>query len=235
MKRIPHPQKTRTLLAASAIGLLTLTGCQTFEGLKNDFQSINFPSFSSFSANKTQKQEQVGACPKIEIVEDLRETHNFMDPSGPTPDKRVSSAEFAAVSVDCRVNNDSAQLDMTLLIKSNLGPRAREELGPKPGITHPYFLAVTTGDGDILSKEIFAASATYGPNQTDLILDERLRQTIPLQNSGEAGEYTIMIGFQLEKDQLAYNRSIVDEQRPAVDVKIKKIAVAAPQRETTSQ
>ena len=92
-----------------------------------------------------------------------------------------------------------------------LGPQARAASGQKPFFSHPFFVAITSDNGDILAKEIFAASLTYPAGADSQTYTERLRQVIPIDNRDRGANYKVLVGFQLTPDQLAYNRKKLAE------------------------
>ena len=71
--------------------------------------------------------------------------------------------------------------------------------------SYPYFVAVTDEDGKILAKEIFAASVSYSSEQETIKQIETINQLLP--KTRDASDYTVLLGFQLNEEQLIYNRT----------------------------
>lgn len=106
---------------------------------------------------------------------------------------------------------------MKLIFNGKLGPKGREKVSDKPFFSYPYFVAVTSPGGKIMAKEIFAASMTYGSHESTHSYFEKLREVIPISSKENAKNYKILIGFQVTKDQLAYNRANmipIEEKKP---------------------
>lgn len=119
---------------------------------------------------------------------------------------------------DIKVTCQSADTGMTAEIAINfdgaLGPKARWKEGDEPSFAYPYFVAVTNAQGAVMSKEIFAASVSYGAKENTLRQVETISQALPGNALETPALYTIVLGFQLSDEQLAYNRQALKNAKP---------------------
>jgi len=85
------------------------------------------------------------------------------------------------------------------------GERASREL---PNVTFPYFVALIDPADKVMQEEGFKVPINFVPG-------ERYRQSpvehisvhLPIKNTAVGGAFTVLVGFQLTPDQLAFNRS----------------------------
>lgn len=192
----------------------TLTGCQTMDQFVEDFQDL--------TSGNVKVAEVVGydseillttECPQVEIVEDLASISDFTDPGKTNKDILVSRVEMTATESACKLASKSAIVDMTLTFNGSLGPKGKSNASEKPFFSYPYFIAVTSPSGRIIAKEIFAASMTYNANESEHTYFEKLRQVIPIRSKDAANRYKVLVGFQVTKDQLEYNREQIAAAR----------------------
>lgn len=71
----------------------------------------------------------------------------------------------------------------------------------------PYFVAVMKG-GEILDKKLYSIHVDFPPN-TDTVrpAGEQVDLALPLDAKTSGASYTVLAGFQLTPDELAYNRA----------------------------
>lgn len=184
---------------------ITLGGCQTLNGLAEDLGSLELPSLTTPTAPQTQKLIVDNKCPKAELVNELSSLTNFVTPTDPQYYNMVSYAELTSIDTQCSLNTRSVTIDLDINFMAEKGPQSLSISG-----THPYFIAVTSPDGDILAKEIFNVNIPYTTDVNGVSTKtESTRQIIPLQDPEMATEYKILVGFQLSQEQLAYNMDMI--------------------------
>lgn len=202
----------RKILCVSAFSIMALglTGCETMTDVKNRLASIDFPSFSS--EDKIQPAEgavmaSAEGCPQVAVVEDLKHLSQFETPANPTPETNISSISMTGMESSCSTTEKTVAINIGLRFDAQLGPKAANWKTESRSFAYPYFVAVTTPSGEILSKEVFAATIRYEANESSLTQEESMRQVIPLREGEDISAYEILIGFQLTDDELNYNRS----------------------------
>ena len=226
-----------TALALFLAAGFALSACQTAKGVQSDvtqgFTSVrsalqNFRPFDP--AEETGEQPSATAlaadpgdntapdhCPEIRIVPDLNRVHQFTDAAKSSPDHAISSIRMSDVEGECRLIDNNMIVDMTLSFEGKAGPKARIKPADKPSFAYPYFIAVTNNQGSIIAKEIFAVTMAYEKGKTERSYTETVRQIIPL-NDTSLKNYKVLIGFQLNEQELAYNRAIPATPQPETAV-----------------
>ena len=199
---------------ALPLALLTLAlgGCSTMNGLKNDVSS-GFDSVSNWiSPHQAAKEEKKklpvydGTCPSVAVRPDLKKLVEFSNPAKPSDDTKVSDVEIRAVENVCRIENNGLVMQIDIALYGQTGPKGRMKPGDKPSFAYPYFVAVTDELGNVVSKEIFAASLAYGKDQKDINQTETVFQAMPFPDTGAGKMYNVIVGLQLTPEQLDYNQ-----------------------------
>lgn len=207
---------------ALSICFLGLTACQTFEGVKKDFESIKLPSLSGSTAASGEKLVYSGDCPRVEAVEDLKMLSEFSDTNNQTEQNLISTVKITKIQSACSYEERSVTVDLKMDFAGRIGPQSRSAAGNSPFFSYPFFVAVTSANGTILAKEIFAASMTYAPGQNTQTYTEKMRQIIPIENRDRGANYKVLVGFQLTPDQLSHNRLTLEQEKLAAQAEAQK-------------
>jgi hypothetical protein len=216
--------------AFAFIAILPLCACQDMQsGMSSGYSNIKqaFSNFHPFenttqvAVNPTEKNKTIldslasdstfnSNCPNVRIVQDLNQVHQFVDNAKPNPTEAISSIRMENVESKCQVVKNNLAIDMTVAFDGNLGPKARTRAGDKPSFAYPYFVAITNNQGSIIAKEVFAVTLVYDSGQNHETHTEQLRQMIPMGDK-DLKNYKVLIGFQLNDQELAFNRAIPTE------------------------
>lgn len=194
-----------TLLSAC---ILTLGGCSTMQSLGDEisagFSDLFKPTPKEHTAaNETQDPN----CPSVEVVGELSSVSDFSDKLQTIDENLISWAEIQDVKKSCVYEQTNIAVQVDIVLKGILGPKARRRADDRPQFTYPYFVAVTNADGVIVAKELFYAQIPYGIGQNEIKQIETISQSLPSTHDEQNRPYSILVGFQLSDDQLAYNRS----------------------------
>jgi hypothetical protein len=74
--------------------------------------------------------------------------------------------------------------------------------------TVPYFVAITT-EGKILAKQQFQVALAFQPGETTTTFNDSVNSlSLSIGRDKKATDYGILVGFQLTKEQLDYNRRV---------------------------
>jgi len=203
------PLRLATLGSFLSICLLSLTACQTFDGVMQDLESIKLPSLNGATAASSRELVYSGNCPQVDAVEELKTLADFSDLSDMSDYNLVSRINIAKIQNACSYDERSVTIDLRMDFNGKRGPKS----AGASSFSYPFFVAVTSASGEILAKEIFAAGLTYSGNETDQIYTEKLRQIIPIENKDHGARYKILVGFQLTPGQLSYNRKMIQEEQ----------------------
>jgi hypothetical protein len=207
----PWTMKFAPPLALTA--LILLAGCSTMEGLKSDisrgYDAVTGTFTKTIDPVKEEKKKLPiydGTCPDVAVREDLRHLSEFTDDAKPTDATKISEVTILGVQNTCRVEKENLVMQIDISLDGKTGPKGRMKPGDKPSFAYPYFVAVTDLQGNVLSKEIFAASIAYGKDQTETRQSESIFQNMPFPDASIGQSYNVIVGFQLTPEQLAYNQ-----------------------------
>lgn len=201
--------------------LLALGGCSTFEGLKSDitngYNSLLSGTDTAEAVTRTNQDDPDaakkrlpvydGSCPGVSVRPDLRRLVEFYNADKPSDATKISEVTLTNVQNICRVEADKLVMQIDLTLDGKTGPKARMKPTDKPSFAYPYLVAVTDAQGNVLSKDIFAASIAYGADQKDIKQTESIFQNMPFPDATIGQVYTVVVGFQLTPEQLAYNQA----------------------------
>ena len=104
---------------------------------------------------------------------------------------------------DCDVHKFDKQVEASV----DLTFRAvRGQAGPAATYTIPYYVAVST-EGRILTKRVYSIQFTFDAGQATAEFSQSLDSIgLTVGQDKKPTEYGILVGFQLTKQQLEYNR-----------------------------
>jgi hypothetical protein len=217
-------------LSVFAIPLLTLflAGCpQTMTQVVDD---VRYKDFSGWHGQQPVGTDVYsdnllaeGACPAVDVTPDLKNLNDFVNNAQPSGGDLIAGVEIQGASGTCKINEKSVVVDIKVKFAGKLGPQGRQNSGDIPSFSYPYFVAVTGPMGNIMAKEVFAASMNFVPGEDTHFYDENLQQHIPIEDKAVAGKYHVVVGFQLSPEQLAYNRKIIEQRRKALEAGGKKV------------
>lgn len=183
------------------------------QGLKSDlsrgYDAVTGTFAKAIDPIKEEKKKLPvydGTCPGVSVRPDLRRLVEFYDPAKPSEATKISEVTILGVQNTCRVEKDNLVMQIDISLSGKTGPKARVKPTDKPSFAYPYFVAVTDPQGNVLSKEIFAASVSYGADQKDLAQSEMIFQSMPFPDASLGQSYNVIVGFQLTEDQLSYNQ-----------------------------
>ena len=103
---------------------------------------------------------------------------------------------------DCDIEKYSKNVTSSL----DISFRAWRRPGPAATYTVPIYVAITT-EGRVLNKRTYSVQFSFTPNQTLTEFSQSI-DSIPLtvEQDKRAADYGILVGFQLTRAQLDYNR-----------------------------
>ncbi|MDH3738549.1 MAG: hypothetical protein OER92_05095 [Alphaproteobacteria bacterium] len=163
--------------------------------------------FTLAACSSTDEVVIAPACPNVVIVKDTAEMTVFQP--GPGRDLTDVMLEGRVVRFDGECSTDlerdksgTVTVDLQLIFEVLRGPA-----NDTAGGSFRYFVAIANRDGDILAKKVFDTEFEFEGNRPRVGGIEELTQEIPLK-AGELGEdFDIFVGFQLDPEQLKYNRA----------------------------
>ena len=147
------------------------------------------------------------ACPNIVIVKDTAELTTFRPGPGRDLTDVVLDARIDRFDGECETDlepggSGQVNVDLQLFFEAVRGPANDTRAGK-----FSYYVAIGDSTGRILAKKVFDTAFEFEGNRNRVGGAEKLTQEIPLK-SGDLGEdFDIFIGFQLNPEQLDYNRA----------------------------
>ena len=154
-------------------------------------------------------------CPNIQILADLREKTVFRP--GPGRDKFdiLYAGQITEYLTGCSIRRvrgsvgKFSEVPRTLAVRISPVINARRNLGKGAAKTAnlDYFIGVVKSDETPLEKKIIPLSITFKEEHITVPLREKpISLVIKLQPGERISDYSIFLGFQLNNDQLLFNR-----------------------------
>lgn len=174
----------------------------------------------SFDEGEPILTQQAG-CPIVEIMPSARSITYFENEmSG----RMVARAAITEIRGGCEYKPNGMEIDLDIIMKGRISELGRFEgqEDMEAFMTFPYFVSVSTPQGLPVDKQILATAMRFKPMVDDLDHAEKITQFIPLDDPKQGPNYKILIGFQLNREQLEYNRAVnlnrVDNKHVAPDL-----------------
>lgn len=195
-----------------ALALLSLTACETVDGIKRDSANL-WSKMQSTTSGQQQAEAETSLvppvaadCPSITIMPELKHLAEFIDPAKPSELNKISEMTMVGVQSTCQQHKAAMAMQIEIVLSGKIGSKGRANKSDKPNFSYPYFIAVTDGTGAVVAKEVFAANVAYAPEQVDSKQIESITQNLPVSAKEDLSKYRVVVGFQLDDAQLAYNR-----------------------------
>ena len=220
------------------VSLLALAGCEVTQrsfitdnfNKSRDYVEKSMPDMSGGTDNADKLLNKNG-CPEVDIVDDLGTFYDFGG-ANPGESNLVTSVQMSQGATTCSFGPKSVTIDTRIVFSGKIGPKGSATGGGAPNFSYPYFVAIMTPGGKILAKEVFAVPMTYAGGDQQHI--EAFRQIIPSYNQDSAGNHKIAVGFQLTKEQLAYNRELIKQRNEAEKIRLKEQEKLLKQQKTVT-
>lgn len=237
----------RSLLLSTIIGAFLLSGCADINNAYDTLSSSVRTTIGSISSSDEKRpattENLLNAdyvaknCPQVQIIGELSSLSDFADLTQQKDYNLISRVQVQEGASNCIYSAGNVRVDVKLIFESVLGPRGQELSGIAPTFQYPFFVAVADKDNNILAKEVFTATVNYTGDALRQTYFENLRQIIPIQDRYEGPQHKILVGFQLNDQQLTYNRATlalpVRVNNQTSPQEMLKIEPVTPPEETT--
>lgn len=140
-------------------------------------------------------------CPEGAILKDAARKIVYRPGPGRDITDVVFEATLPRINIACRYDDTGVAVDTAVTIVGARGPAdttRRAEVR--------YFVAVLDPDNAILGKREFQTTLQFPINVDRGATTEELVQRIPVGKNVSAGNFTIIVGFQLTREELEANR-----------------------------
>lgn len=157
-------------------------------------------------------------CPTVGVLSDASSMRVFADGPGREQADTMYDLEFMRANLlECELKDN----EMTVVIRFE----ATAKTGPavtSNKYDYPYFVALLSPDGEVLSKTIRKGSFKFKSGGAEAFFAEEyddIKFTVPDDKDGRG--YEILIGFQLTREQIEFRRkqNAVPESGPALIMK----------------
>ena len=145
--------------------------------------------------------EMAQKCPPVGIVAYTGDITRFAGNSRDASDV-IDRAAIGSLNVQCQDTEDerSVVARITFDISATRGPASTSGTAE-----FPFFVTVTRGNEAVLDKNLYTSNHTFTGRSTS-VQRESVTAWVPLDD-GKLPDTEILIGFQLTRDELAYNLS----------------------------
>ncbi|MAZ02947.1 MAG: hypothetical protein CMN56_07400 [Sneathiella sp.] len=156
--------------------------------------SVDTDIFNIFGSSKPPLP-----CPRVEVLPGAETITLFREGEG----RDLVDVRFEGIIVpfsgQCQyVDDDTAVVvELILRIGATKGPAAESQTEE-----FPFFVAIAERSGEIIAKEVFYSPLEVEEGRRRATVQEELQQRIPLTGLKTGGDYVIIIGFQLTREQL---------------------------------
>ena len=141
------------------------------------------------------------ACPSVAVVAEAAEVTGFRPGGGrDVVDVRYIAA-FTDVQWSCDHDGTTLEVDLTLVVAASAGPTSQARTADLR-----YFVALAERGGRLVAKEVFVSRVALDPERGAGDVSEEIEHRIPLKAGQSGADFEILIGFQLTREQLEYNR-----------------------------
>jgi len=216
---------------AFLICAFALSSCRTMDAARDDLEALDLPKLNLSGEPTPEDLGYAGVCPSVKVVPELGTYSEFLDSGSTRESDLVSRVTISNVKSACNADDKNITMDLKIPFYGVLGPQAHAMSGGQPFFSYPFFVAVTSESGKILAKEVFAASITYRQGANSQTYFENMRQIIPVEARDHGSRFKILLGFQLNPDQLDYNRVLIEREEKIAKAKAKKAKQEQKRRE----
>ena len=138
-------------------------------------------------------------CPSVGLVKDTTTLTRFREGGTYDTGDVLYSAFLSNMSSNCMLDGNEVVSDVAFDVTGVKGPASGTDQ-----ISLPYFVAVTTQGGGILSKQVYNSVIDLSRDGRGTVR-EHLNLHLDARGTKDLHEFEVLIGFQLSDDDLVYN------------------------------
>lgn len=139
-------------------------------------------------------------CPRVAVVADAALAEQYRPGPGRDLTDLSSRAQIISISGGCAYEDGAVTVRVTMPIVVERGPAMT---GTEAD--YSYFVAVTDRDWNVIAKQSFPVRFRFASGSGFSAAREELEQVIPLETPRQAAEIQVLIGFDLNREQLSRN------------------------------
>jgi hypothetical protein len=148
--------------------------------------------------------DKVNNCPSVSSIVETSIGTIFRAGRPPDPANILYTVEIADVHGSCDVDKQAlnSSSDITVSFRATRAPN-----GGQATYKVPYFVAISQEER-ILAKKVFDVDFTFEPGQTTADFTDTVKAAdVQAGKDKKTYNYLILVGLQLTKEQLDYNRA----------------------------
>jgi hypothetical protein len=143
-------------------------------------------------------------CPTMAAITDAASQTVFRSGTTPDPSNVLYTVDIVDVKGSCDIDKHNRSCDANLEVRFHA---SRAPNGGEAHYTAGYFVAVTEGER-ILTKEHYTIDFAFAPGQSTTTFSDLVKSThIQPEKDKYPFDYQILVGLQLTKEQIEFNRS----------------------------
>ncbi len=141
-------------------------------------------------------------CPTVAVVAEAADMTRFAIGGGRDVVDVGYVVQFSDVEWSCDLDGSILEVDLTVFVAATAGPTSQARTAD-----FEYFVALAARGGGVLVKETFPSRIALTSDDGTGRISEEIEQRIPLRADQSGDDFEILIGFQLTREQLEYNRA----------------------------
>lgn len=140
-------------------------------------------------------------CPQTGLLAGADRQVKFRPSGGQDLTDVVYEGRLYNPGVSCEAGKTSMRAEVDVELSAELGPAAdRYEHDIR------YFVAVTRDDSEVVHRRTFAVPVRFKADRREVTVRDTDRTvTFPAPPGGQIGRYSILVGFDLTPEEMAYN------------------------------
>lgn len=140
------------------------------------------------------------ACPEVRLLPGAESLVRFNGEGVDITDV-LMEADFTATTGQCEVDEELVAVTLLIRISALRGPASEETVGK-----FSYFIAVVDEEKTVLQRRSLEAAVDFSGNRSRAPYLERLLINIPKSVEKAANDFTILMGIELSREELEFNR-----------------------------
>lgn len=150
-------------------------------------------------------QRKLAECPSVSVLVDTGALPVMRNAESNNPADLVYTARILDAKRDCDMPKYTRHVDASVDIHFEA---ERSKPGEATSYKVPYFVAITN-EGKVLAKQQFWVQFAFDQGATTADFTDSVNSlSLTVARDKRAADYGIIVGFQLTKSQLAYNRRV---------------------------
>lgn len=159
--------------------------------------------FAALLLSGCTSDSEKGLCPAAAVLTPTSAMTVFRQNAPADPSGELYTVWITNVKAGCDFDKDRRSTESRLHIMFSA---KRAPLSEPASYRVPYFVTVTHGGDKILTKKMYLADVTFPAGESNVSFVQDIDDVqIKMDRGSKVGEYQILTGLQLTREQLDYN------------------------------